>query len=198
MAPKADGKVSRAAQFAHVAARLHGAPTREHGEWFVSKLKINLSQPQAERAVIPIRHVSPLKDARGRPGERKQKTPWAFREWLDVREERFDLIKVLITIEGAGDAPRELSAQLEALPGIRQIIEGATTRNLTAVALLRNVREEDRLRARIEELTERRVIWEHIRSETTDPALATWRELARAQARDEGMLRSGSVAEERS
>jgi len=182
-----DGIQDKAAIFAHIAARLHGVSTSGHEKWFEREEELELSQQQAERAVSPIRWTSPLKKPRGRPGKRQPKLPWVLREWLDVREERLGLIKVLVVVKGEGRSPGPLLEQISALPGVLSMTETATNRDLVLLTLFRDSLEEEALRARIEELTDRPVHWEHVRSSTRSPSLATWKNLARRQGAAEGI-----------
>jgi len=185
MVSGSDGKKQKTPQYAQIAAKLRGVPTRRHKAWFAAELGIELSPQQAERASSPIRQVSELMAPRGRPGKRRIKAAWVIRDWLDVREERFGLLKVLVTVKGEGRSPGMLMSEIAALPGIRTIAETSTSRDLVATALFRDTLEEQRLRARIEELTERQVVWDHVRAETSEPARRTWAHLARMQANEE-------------
>jgi hypothetical protein len=182
-----DGKLERAAIYAHISARLHGIPSRDHKEWFEEEAQLELSQQQVERAVSPVRWSSPKKGARGRPGKKRTKLPWIVRDWFDVRADRLGLIQVLIVIEGKGESLAALAARLAGLPGITKVTETATQRNLVADALFTDGLEEAWLRAQVEELTDLVVHWEHVRTTTQSPALLTWVHLARGQGVTEGV-----------
>lgn len=186
MKERQDGIGDKAAIFAHIAARLHGVSTGGQGQWF-EREGLDLRQQQAERAVLPIRWTSPLKKPRGRPGRKQAKLPWVIREWLDVREERLGLIKVLVVVKGEGRPPGPLLEQLSALPGVLSVTETATNRDLILLTLFRDSLEEEALRARIEELTNRPMHWEHVRSSTRLPSLVTWKHLAKKQGAADGI-----------
>jgi hypothetical protein len=187
MNPPADGKFERAAIYAHLAARLNGIPTRDHTDWFQEVTKLEIKQQQVERVVSPIRWSSPSKGSRGRPGKKQRKLPWIIREWIDVREDRLGLIQVLVIVKGRGASPGDLVRQISDLPGITRVIETSTTRDLIADALFTDALQESRLRSRIEELTDREIHWEHVRTANRDPSLATWIDLAISQGATEGV-----------
>jgi hypothetical protein len=72
---------------------------------------------------------------------------------------------------------------------VRHLIDTSHTRDVVAFVVFDGSRERRDLRARLEELAER-MIWEDILHETHEPAVQTWRHLARVAAASEDLLAS--------
>lgn len=176
---------------AYVAARLAGVPATRHGEYFHDSLGVAVSGQQAERAVAPIRESSPWKGERGRPGARKPKRAPLLRDWLVVDELRVGLEKSLVKVEGDGRHDASLVRSLERMPGVRQLLELGTRRDLLMVILTRDRAERDALRARIAEFTDRPIFWDEVLVETHRPAEGTWASLARRIAAEQDALSDG-------
>jgi hypothetical protein len=177
-----------AALFAYLAARLHGVPARKHSAYFAETVGVRISAQQAERAARPVRASSPHKGQRGRPGPRRPKQSPAIEEWLLVDERRLGLEKVLVRLIGEGRHDEDLLRQLRRLPGVRQVVETSYQRDVFAILVFRDGEEGEALRAQLEEITDRAVVWDPILLETQEPARATWVELTRRAAQDEDRI----------
>jgi hypothetical protein len=110
-----------------------------------------------------------------------------FREWLLIDEQRLDLDVGLVRFTGSGRRQSELLTALRHLPGIRQVIETAYKRDVLAITVTAGAAQRRNLRARLEELATE-LYWDEVVFETHEPAVDTWRELARQAAADEQLL----------
>jgi hypothetical protein len=113
---------------------------------------------------------------------------WAtFREWVWVEESRLDLHTALVRLAGTGRPEDDLKARLGLIPGVRQVIDLATRRDLVVVVVFDGRRDRQRLRAQLEEL-DRELTWEEVEGETWEPTKQTWRALAKRAAREERLV----------
>ena len=180
-------RATRTPVYAYVAARLRHVPNRAQTAYFRDKLRISLSQQQAERAAGPIRLSPPRKGQRGRAGERRAKAAPALEEWVLVNERRLGLEKWLVRIEGDGRGAPDLLRRLRRLAGVRQIVETGHRRDIYVLLLSRDHGERLDLRARLEELTDRAMVWDEVLSESHHVAALTWEALAKRTAAEEGL-----------
>ncbi|HAL27646.1 MAG TPA: hypothetical protein DCP25_13065 [Chloroflexi bacterium] len=178
---------SRTALFAYIAARLHGCPVRGHDAFFSDELGVIASRTGAEKAARPYRDVSERKLPRGTAAVGPTRREPVLRDWLLIDEQRLDLETVLLRFPGDGRRQSDLLAMLNHLPGIRQVIETASRREVVAIAVFRDAQTKRRLRAALEEVAEH-IIWEEVLTESHEPALRTWQVLTRAEAADENRL----------
>jgi hypothetical protein len=177
----------RALVYGWIAAKLMGRPGRSLPEFFAHEFRIDVSEDTLERTVAALRGKSDYKSAPGptpgRPAGLPRLEPAIWTDWLRLDEERLGLRKVLIRIPNDGLSLAGAFDALEAMPGIRQIIETKEDREILAVALLRPGEEDDDLRARIQEHLPDRAVRVHvILRESDEPTKATWLEIARRES----------------
>src|SRR5947207_2841916 len=129
---------SRGALFAFITARLYGSPTREHDAFFRDELGIRVSRSGAETAARPYRLTSPRKRPRGTARSEPSRREPILRDWLLVDERRLNLETVLLRFPGDGRRQSALLAMLDDVPGIRQVIETASRREVVAIAVVRD------------------------------------------------------------
>jgi hypothetical protein len=183
----------RAYRYGWIAMKLAGEPDRKIEEFFRNRVGIAVKQDAVERAVRPVRATNPNKLKRGtrstKPRLASQAPAAIWTDWLRIDEHQLGLRKVLVHIGADGFALEGVVDALDQMPGIRQVIELKESRDIYAVALLRDEREEDDLRARLLEFAPGRPVKVLvIRQESNAPALGTWLDLAVKQAHD---LRQG-------
>ena len=77
------------------------------------------------------------------------------------------------------------------LSGVRQLLQVGSTGEILAVVVFDGARARRELRAVIQERLQMRPQWDEIEQETFEPALRTWRELARKVAGDEDLTLDG-------
>ncbi|HWA54409.1 MAG TPA: hypothetical protein VG816_09585 [Solirubrobacterales bacterium] len=172
MARPTDGKIakagSRSALFAHVAARLHLRLQKRDSSFFKDELGVNINEKAGRDAAAPLKS--------------------SLRKWVLVREPDLDLDVSLLRFRPGERSPEEIFEALEALSGVRQLLQIASTGEVLAIVIFDGARARRELRAVIQERIQIRPQWDEIERETFDPALRTWRELARKVASDENLL----------
>jgi hypothetical protein len=179
----------RAYRYGWIAMKLAGEPDRKTEEFFKNRVGIAVKQDAVERAVRPLRATNPNKLQRGTRSTKPHlpsRAPAAiWTDWLRIDEHQLGLRKVLVHIGADGFALEGVVDALDRMPSIRQIIELKESRDIYAVALLRDELEEDDLRARLLEFAPGRPVKVLvIRHESDASALGTWLDLAVKQARD--------------
>ena len=107
---------------------------------------------------------------------------------MTVDEGRLGLEKWVVRIEGDGRSAAPLAHSLSSVPGVRQILETGSRRDLHVTVICRDLAERRGIRARFEELTSRPILWDEVLSESHAPAARTWEWLARQTATDEDRL----------
>jgi hypothetical protein len=176
MARPADGKIakagSRSALFAHIAARLAQQQRKGDSRFFREVLRINV-------------HEKAGRDAATASGS-------SLRKWMLVREPDLDLDVSLLRFRPGSRSPEEIYETLGQLSGVRQLLRIGTSGEILAVVVFDGARMRRELRAVIQERLQLRPQWEEIEQETFQPALRTWRDLARKAARDEGLALGGA------
>jgi hypothetical protein len=158
---------TRTALFAFLAARLNHIGLGDYDRFFREDLRIKVGQNGARRAGRRAREVAEME---GRV------TP--FEEQLLIDEHALGLEKVIIRVPGAQEGQGALRAHVLALPQVRQVIEGETSGDLYAVAVVRNGEERRALRAQLDELGGARPEMEPVAFETHEPMRRLWRGLA--------------------
>lgn len=171
MGRPSDGKTakaeSRTALFAHIAARLDLRQRDSDSGFFKHDLRVNVNEKAGRDAAKAVGH--------------------RLRKWLLVREPDLDLDVSLLRFSPGERATDEIFEVLEDLAGVRQLFQLASTGEVLAIVIFDGARARRELRAVIRERLHIRPQWEEVERETFDPALKTWRELARKVARDEDL-----------
>jgi hypothetical protein len=188
--PKRSPKRTRVARWGWIAGKYAGYPNRSIPDFlqtFVDS-SLDLSDDVLEQEVRPVRATAAHKLARGPnrgPVADAPENPLIWSDWLRLDEVGLGLHKLLIRIPNDGLPLDDLVAYLRELPGIRQVIETQEDNEVFAVALCRNEAEKQDLRALIRERAPAGVsVRMHvIRLEDQSPAIRTWLELARREAR---------------
>ncbi len=99
-----------------------------------------------------------------------------------VDEPALGLLRLLLRLPNDGLPRPELLEALRGLPGIRQVLEVSSDREILAVGLARDLREAEDLRARVQDhAVGQSVRMDIISAESHRPAERTWVELARRQ-----------------
>lgn len=172
---KAAQQQTQTALFAFVAARMNRVDTAEL-DGFFHRLGLTVGANGARRAA---------RDARSAAAARGLRPP--FEERFFVDEHALGLEKVVIRVPGVRTGQGRLRARVLALSQVRQLIEGETTGDLYAIAVVRNGEERRALRAQLDELSEERPDMEPVAYETHAPARRLWRHLTRMAAPHEGL-----------
>ncbi len=171
---------------AWVAARLNGVRTVDIPDWTQRHDLPSASGSSFERAVAPLRAISPSQRKRGRGGggaPRHQRD--GIREWLLVDESVLGVRKVLYRLPNDGLPQPNLLNAIASLNGTRQVLEAGSDRELIVVALVRTEEEANDLRSRLEELAPgRSVKMDPVSDETWSAAPGTWIAVARSRVLD--------------
>ncbi len=188
-------------RFGWLAMKFEGRPGREVPDYFRRMFGVEVSEDTVERAVDGIRAQNRRKKPRG--GSAWGEAAWpevaasgakpatgqasvdvaVWTDWLRVDEHRLGVRKVLIRIPNDGFELPGLMAELERMPGIRQVIETKEQREIFAIGLVRTEGEEEDLRARVlEHVHARPVSVSVIRRESHAPTALTWLRLAEDEA----------------
>ena len=121
-------------------------------------------------------------------------TPGTFREWLTVDPKPLNLIMELVTLISKTRASQMKAAwaALAAIPGVVHLLRVAANsdgqRKIIAITLSDGGADRGRLHdavARVSHAAE----WHDVEDESVDPAISTWRRLARLAAEREGLAR---------
>jgi hypothetical protein len=178
MSRPSDGKTakasSRTALFAHIAARLDLRQRDSDSSFFKNELHVNINEKAGRDAAKASRR--------------------SLKKWVLVREADLDLDVSLLRFKAGERTSDEIFEVLEEVSGIRQLLQIASTGEVLAVAVFDGARARRELRAVIRERLQIRPQWDEIEQETFDPALRTWRELARKAARDEALALDSTEA----
>jgi hypothetical protein len=180
---------SRTALFAYFAARMAGYVTHAFDDIFRT-WGLPIRGDSALRAASRSKWHPPTKSRPGRKaaaGATQPEQAASFREWLLVDELRLDLEVALIQFPGRGSRQGDLLDGLRRTAGVRHIIETSRTRDVYAFAVFGGPQGRRELRARLEELATE-MTWDDVLWETQEPAVETWRALARDAAEAEGLL----------
>lgn len=179
---------TQAALFAYFAARLSGIPA-EGFDAFFQGLGLAVRRNGALRAMRPLRYQPPGKGLPGRKPSRPRRAGRraGFRDWILIDESAVDVETALIRFPGTGARQTDLISALRTAVGVRQVFETAHKRDVYAMVLFRGRQERRRLRARLEELAEK-IVWDDVLWETHESAIATWCDLARGSAIEEGLI----------
>ncbi len=184
---KVNKDVSRTALYAYIAARLHGVRTADQDRFFREGLRVLVGQKSAARAATRTRGSSRSTEGGERTATRRARRKPPFRDWVLVDENRLGFELAVVRFPGQGGRQKELVKALKKVVGVRQIIETEESGDVLAILIFAGLEQRRDLRARLEELSER-FFWENVLSETHEPALVTWQELARTAADAEGLL----------
>ncbi len=105
-----------------------------------------------------------------------------FWDWLLVDEAALGLLRVLYRLPNNGLPRPGLLEALSGIGGIRQIIEVSGDLEVLVVAIVEDLQEAQRLRARIQDhAIEQPVRMDLLNYESHEPARQTWIQLARRQ-----------------
>jgi hypothetical protein len=189
--------------------KFEGRPGREVPTYFRDRFGVDVSEDTVERALDGIRAQNKKKKPRGGSAQQDaahtEVEPDADREppgiavwtdWLRLDEHRLGVRKVLVRIANDGFELSGVVAEMESMPGIRQVIETKEQREIFAVALLRTEEEEDDLRARLlEHVRGHPVSVSVIHRESHAPTALTWLRLAQEEANVLQLERRSTSAE---
>lgn len=172
------------AAFVWIAAKLHEILDGDLPEWTGNRFEHALDT-KTLLATAKIRR--PLART-GRPPQgphprRVTREPAIF-DWFWVDEPKLGLLRILFRLPNDGLPRPDLMDAMKELPGIRQVIETKTDREIIAIGLVRNLDEADHLRARIEEQApDQSVRMDLVQEEDHLVARRTWLEIAQREAR---------------
>lgn len=174
---------------AYIATRLEG---RTDEGFLNDDLGVALNTTAVRRAAGPWRWRPPGYQRPGRRAESIQQpgAGTAIRDWLTVQAGDLDLGLGLLTFDVTGaQAQRELYRAVAAVAGVVQVLAAGDghDRRVFAVVITDGERDRRRLRSTVDELGHD-WRWDEVDHETVEPAIRTWRHLARAAARREGLL----------
>lgn len=172
---------SDTALFAHVAYRLEGKTTAEIASYASDVLRIKTGENAIRKAPATSARLSGLTQPDG-----------AIRSWLRIDTAAMDFFTALVRVRSA-----ELTAfgGLDKISGVIHVMRLEAPGDLLAFVLYERRSDQARLKARIEEQGEI-VSWEVVSQQTEDPAVKTWRGLARAAAEREGLLKDEGAHEQ--
>jgi hypothetical protein len=187
--PNVRPDLQRGHRFAWVAARLHSVSRPFFEEFTREQLGSPIQYEQAWKATGRLQAPSRWRGRQGRPranpsSPTEARPAPALWDWVLVDEPALGLLRVLYRLPNDGLPRPALLEAVAALRGVRQIIEVANDREILAIALVENLEEADRLRARIQDhAIDQPVRMDLLSHETHEPARLTWIELARTQLR---------------
>jgi hypothetical protein len=170
---------------AFVAARLHGIPFNGVPEWAETHLGLRFSKTRMQNALASVRLSSAHKKRPGPPGAASCVPEDPFIEdSLVIDEQKLGVLRVLFRLPNDGLPQAQLLEDLEGLPGVRQILELDSTRDVLVVALAGSMSDADDLRARIQDFVPGRGVVRDIISFESHAAMpATWKRLAKDAAK---------------
>lgn len=179
---------SVAAVRAYIASRLAG----QLDEAFLTdELGIALNTTAVRRAAGPWHWRPPGYKPPGRAGAgAPPPSGTAMRDWLAVRATELNLgLGLLAFPVASAQAQRELYRALAQVLGVVHVLAAGDGRDRHVVALVLTDGDDDRrrLRSELDELGDG-WRWDEVDHETVEPAVRTWRHLARTAARSEGLL----------
>jgi len=181
---------SRTALFAYIAGKLAGVPVAGLAAFYTNELRVNIGREGAEHAAAARRHAVPGKRRRGPTPATTEPPPRpedaALREWLLVEEHKLDLFTALVRVRGIdGETPGDLLKRVQEIRGVRQVFELSEHWEIVTVVVYEGRLDRERLKTELQELA---IVqsFEDIGTETHQPALATWKYLARRAAAAEG------------
>jgi hypothetical protein len=187
---------SKTAIRAFVAAKLAG---RQDSGFYTDELGVLVNATAAGRAGHRLLWHPPGYQPPGPKPKGGQSPPSAdrpeaaLRDWLAVDTQALDLGIALVTcLAPSRRAQLTLYRDVRRLPGVLQAFLAASgdARHVFALVVTDGEVDRRRLRANLDGLaTEWR--WHELDQQTTTPAVATWRHLARLAARSEDLLRDG-------
>jgi hypothetical protein len=181
---------SHSAVRSYVASRLVG---RSDQDFLTKDLGVALNTSAVNRAAGPFHWRPPGYKPRGRAaGGPMPPSGTAIRGWLAVRPGELGLGVGLVTFAAAGaQAQRELYRTLQAVIGVAHLLAVGDGPDRRVIALVLTDGEQDRrrLRAQLDEFADS-WHWDEVDDETVEPAIETWRYLARSAARREDLLLS--------
>jgi len=172
-------------RYAWMAARVHDVSTSRFSEFAETELGVRLNWKRVWRAVEGVEERSRWRNKKG-AGSAAPPSPVApppiIRPWIVADETALGLQRVLFRLPNDGLPRPALLATLEEMPGIRQVIEVSSDRELIVVAVVRDLDEAADLRALIEDHAPGQPVrMDVIISESHVPARRTWIQLARDQ-----------------
>jgi hypothetical protein len=164
---------SDTALFAHIAYRLEGMATSEIGPYATEVLHIKAGENAIRKAPATS---SRLQDVASPDA--------ALRPWLNVDADALDFFTAVVRLRCRRHGRY---AGIDKVPGVTQLFRLEASDELLAVVLYERRSDQIRLRARLGELAEI-ITWEIVARQTLNPAITTWRALARDAAEREGLL----------
>jgi hypothetical protein len=164
---------SDTALFANVAYRLEGKTTAEIASYANQVLRINTGENAIRKAPATSARLSGLVQP-----ER------AVRDWLRIDAAALDLFSALVRVRSSHVSKY---GGLDQIAGVVRVFRLEASGDLIAVVLYERRSDQARIRVQLEELGEI-VSWEVVADETEEPAVGTWRALARQAAEREGLL----------
>jgi hypothetical protein len=165
---------SRAAAYAHFAARLHGWKHEDYDQHFARDIGVAFRESEARKSARALR---------------QQLAPrHVYKNWLLIDEDALGLETVLIRFPPSDAHNNDVMNALRLTEGIRQVVKGEVTGAIAALGLVRDRRERQDLRARIGGFAPAGFGFEPVLFETHEPALRTWRGIAHREAADEEQL----------
>jgi hypothetical protein len=175
-----------ALRYAWMAAHVHDVSTACFADFTETELGVRLNWKRAWRAVEGIEEQSRWRNKKGSepatpsPGARTQAP--VMRPWIVTDETALGLQRVLFRLPNDGLPRPALLAALETLPGIRQLIEVSSDREVIVVAVVRDLDEARDLRALLEDHAPGQPVrMDLITVESHLPTRLTWIQLARHQ-----------------
>jgi hypothetical protein len=164
---------SDTALFAHIAYRLEGKTTGEIRRYASEVLQIKVGENAIRKAPATSARILHLPSPEV-----------ALRPWLRVDTDALDLFTAIVRLRSGR---RGGFGGVDRIPGVTQLFRLEQSNELVAAVIYERRSDQMRLRARLSELAEV-ISWEVVAEQRLDPALATWRALARGAAAREGLL----------
>jgi hypothetical protein len=175
---------SETALLAFICLRLASVPERSQTRYLKQERRVNMSGAVARQVGAKRSWRHPGKRPTG-PGRRKPKrSDQALRSWLLIDEPALGFRRALARFPGEGARQVDLIAALRRLGGVRQVFETRESRDVYAVVLFRPD-DEERMVASLEGLG--RCFWNGISYEDQTPAVETWAQFLKRQAREEDL-----------
>jgi hypothetical protein len=196
MAPRsagrpASGLLRKERSVTALRAFIAGALEQRHGGAYLRELGVDVAPIAVTRAAAPVRWRPASYQ---RPGPKTASPPpsprpenVAVRDWMAVNPERLELEAGFVVVDAASRrAQRSVYQRLQRVVGVVQLLatSAGKARQVVALVLVDGANDRRRLEDQLDELVADWA-WQYVDLQTVEPAVATWRHLAREAARRE-------------
>ena len=161
-----------AALFAHIAYRLDDIRVKEIHRYATSVLGIDVGYNAIRFAPATAARIADLPSPPLRP-------------WLLVDLDALNFFTALVCVRNASDS--DVFSAVARVPGVVHVMRLMSHGDVVAIVIYEDRAQQRMLRARLGEIADI-VSWEHVDFASHEPAILTWRSLARRAGEREGLL----------